>query len=98
MERRVGTLTGVRRRICSLAVIAVVALGAGACGGGGQRPKLARSRPAAPATTTTTAIPVHLVAAVKPELKTINVYADPTAPTPKEHLSNPTGYNAPRVF
>jgi len=88
----------VRRRICSLAVIVVVALGAGACGGGGKRPKLAKAQPAVPATTTTTAIPVHLVATVKPELKTINIYPDPAAPTPTAHLSNPTGYNAPRVF
>jgi len=88
----------VRRRICSLAVIVVVALSGGACGGGGTKQKLARAKPAVPATTTTTAVPVYLVATVRPDLKSIGVYADPSAPAPAQQLSKLTRYNAPRVF
>lgn len=53
---------------------------------------------APPPTTTTTAIPFRMVAAVKPELKTIGVYDSPGAPAPKSQLSNPDYYGLNRVF
>jgi lipoprotein-anchoring transpeptidase ErfK/SrfK len=86
----------VRRRISTLAVLAVVAFGVAACGGS-DRPKLAPAPVAQPATTTT-AFPMHQVATVRPDLKSVAVYPEPGAPAPKASLSNPTQYNVPRVF
>ena len=54
--------------------------------------------PAPPPTTTTTAVPFRVVATVKPELKSIDVFDAPDAPTPKTQLSNPDYYKIGRVF
>jgi len=54
--------------------------------------------PAPPPTTTTTAVPFRLVADVKPDLKSIDVFDAPDAPAPKMQLSNPDYYGLGRVF
>jgi len=54
--------------------------------------------PAQPPTTTTTAVPFRLVADVKADLKSIDVFDAPDAPAPKMQLSNPDYYGLGRVF
>jgi lipoprotein-anchoring transpeptidase ErfK/SrfK len=51
-----------------------------------------------PSTTTTTTIPFRLVAEVRPELKSVDVFDAPDAPAPKTKLSNPDPMGVPRVF
>jgi lipoprotein-anchoring transpeptidase ErfK/SrfK len=75
-----------------MVVVVLVAVAFAGCG------KLERPSMGAPATTTTTAIPYRVVAAMKPELKTISVYDSPDAPAPKAQLSNPNYYGTNRVF
>lgn len=51
-----------------------------------------------PSTTTTTTIPFRLVAEVRPDLKSVDVFDAPDAPAPKTQLSNPDPMGVPRVF
>ncbi|MCU1448703.1 MAG: ErfK/YbiS/YcfS/YnhG family protein [Acidimicrobiales bacterium] len=77
-----------------LAAAVLLPLVIGACGKV-QRPTFGAP---IPATTTTTTIPFRLVAAVKPELKTVGVYDAAGAPVPRLKLSNPTNDGVVRVF
>ena len=81
------------REVAFLAVV-LVAVALAGCGNF-ERPSMGEP---APPTTTTTVIPFRLVAAMKPELKTISVYDSPDAPAPKTQLSNPDYYGINRVF
>jgi len=77
--------------------VIVVVLGAlvfAACGRV-QRPTMGAP---VPSTTTTTTIPFRLVAEVKPDLKSVDVFDTPDAPAPKAQLSNPDPMGVPRVF
>lgn len=87
-----------RGRVISQAAPVLLALVALALVGCGQMERPSMGAEAPPPTTTTTAIPFRLVAALKPELKTVNVYDAPGAAAPKTQLSNPDYYGINRVF
>jgi lipoprotein-anchoring transpeptidase ErfK/SrfK len=75
--------------------VVATALALAGCGNF-ERPSM--GAPAPPPTTTTTAVPFRLVAQVKPDLKTINVFDAPDAPAPKMQLPNPNTEGVARVF
>jgi lipoprotein-anchoring transpeptidase ErfK/SrfK len=76
----------------------VLLLAAIAFAGCGRLERPSVGAPAPPPTTTTTAVPFRVIAQVKPELKSIDVFDAADAPAPKLQLSNPNDYAAPRVF
>src|SRR3954447_15930654 len=88
-------MRGGTTRQAAVVVLAVVAVGLVGCGRM-ERPSVGETAP--PPSTTTTAVPFRVVATVKPEVKSINVFDAPDAPTPKTQLSNPDYYGVGRVF
>lgn len=61
-----------------------------------ERPSMGETAP--PPSTTTTAVPYRVVAQVKPDVKSIDVFDAPDAPTSKLQLSNLDYYGIARVF
>ncbi|MBV9041188.1 MAG: L,D-transpeptidase, partial [Acidimicrobiia bacterium] len=82
------------RYAAGVIVVALAAAALAACGRM-ERPTMGAT---VPSTTTTTTIPFRLVAEVRPELKSVDVFDAPDAPAPKTHLSNPDPMGVPRVF